>query len=122
MLHVFKLISGEDVFAWVRDESETGFVIEDPCTVLFNPTNGILLKHWMSLTEDNVTYLPKSNILSDLGKANDLAEYYYHTYMYEAKKVNADALESYQSSMKEEDSNIDDFFNHMVPPNRNDYN
>jgi len=122
MLHVFKLISGEDIFAWIRDENETGYLVEDPCTVLFNPSSGILLKHWMSLTEDNVTYLLKSNILSDLGKANDLAEYYYHTYMYEAKKVNAAALESYQSSMKEEDSNIDDFFNHMVPPNRNDYN
>ena len=122
MLHVFKLISGEDVFAWVRDESETGFVIEDPCTVLFNPTNGILLKHWMSLTEDNVTYLPKSNILSDLGKANDLAEYYYHTYMYEAKKINADALESYHDSMKEADSLVDDFFVNTVPPNRKYYN
>ena len=122
MLHVFKLISGEDVFAWVRDESETGFVIEDPCTVLFNPTNGILLKHWMSLTEDNVTYLPKSNILSDLGKANDLAEYYYHTYMYEAKKINADDLESYHDSVKEADSLVDDFFVNTVPPNRKYYN
>ena len=122
MLHVFKLISGEDIFAWIRDENETGYLVEDPCTVLFNPTSGILLKHWMSLTEDNVTYLPKSNILSDLGKANELAEYYYHTYMYEAKKVNADALQSYHQSVKEEDSNTDDFFNHMVPPNRNNYN
>jgi hypothetical protein len=122
MLHVFKLISGEDIFAWIRDENETGFIVEDPCTVLFDPTKGILLKHWMSLAEDNVTYLPKSNILSDLGKANELAEYYYHTYMYEAKKVNADALESYRESVKEADSLVDDFFIHTVPPNRRDYN
>ena len=42
MLHVFKLISGEDIFAWIRDENEMGYIVEDPCTVLFNPTSGIL--------------------------------------------------------------------------------
>ena len=39
-----------------------------------------------------------------------------------AKKINADALESYRESVKEADSLVDDFFIHTVPPNRTDYN
>ena len=122
MLYVFKLISGEDIFAWVTDESETGYVIEDPCTVIFNPNAGVSMKHWMSLVADNVTYISKDKILSNLGKANELAEYYYHTYIYEAKKINADALESYHTSVNEADSLVDDFFEQLTAPDKSRYN
>jgi len=122
MLYVFKLISGEDIFALVTDESETGYIIEDPCTVVFNPNAGVAMKHWMSLVVNNTTYISKDNILSNLGKANELAEYYYHTYMYEAKKVNTAALESYHTSVNETDSLVDDVFEQLIAPDKNRYN
>ena len=121
MLHVFKLISGEDIFAWVTEETETGYVVEDPCTVIFTPSTGVMMKHWMALTVENVTYLPKEHILSDLGKANELAEYYYHTYMSEAKKVNKEALESYAESVKESDP-YEDFFQNLMPTQKTQFN
>lgn len=123
MLHIFKLVSGEDVFALVREETETGFLLEDPCTVVFNPDNGVLMKHWMSLTLDNVAYLSKEHVLSDLGKANELAEYYYHTYMTEAKRVNKEALASYTKGFVQDDEEIeDDFFQYLTPGDKITYN
>jgi len=124
MLHVFKLISGEDIFAWIKEESETGYFIEDPCTVIFSPNSGVIMKHWMALTIDSVTYLPKKHVLSDLGQANELAEYYYHTYMSEAKKVNQEALDSYAESVKESEPSDphEEFFQNLMPTQKTQYN
>lgn len=121
MLHVFKLISGEDIFAWVKEESETGYLIEDPCTVIFHPNSGVIMKHWMALTLENITYLPKQHILSDLGQANELAEYYYHTYMDEAKRVNKEALDTYAESIKDPDPH-EEFFRNLMPTVKTQFN
>jgi len=124
MLHVFKLVSGEDIFAWIKEETETGYLVEDPCTVIFSPSAGVIMKHWMALTIDSVTYISKEHILSDLGGANELAEYYYHTYLNEAKKVNKEALESYADSVKEteEADAIEDFFHNLTPTAKTQFN
>lgn len=101
---VFRLISSENIMAEVvnDDKNKGAVILKNPVTYLVSSEYGIIMNDWMAMTSGEEVIIYRDHIISELGEANELSEYYYTSYLNKSKSVNKAAIDSFKEMSKEE--------------------
>jgi hypothetical protein len=75
----FKLVTGDEIVARVSEETDTGFTVERPCTVMPSPQGMGLIQSLFTVDADRSVTLSKNHVIMHAPSIDAMQKHYIKT-------------------------------------------